>query len=140
MIDQSLQTTIVVDQTPEQAFAAINDVRTWWTGKIEGRTDELGAEFTYRYKDLHYSKQKITELVPGKRVVWTVVDSSLEFIEDKQEWNGTKITFDIEPKGKKTQVRFTHVGLQPDHECFDQCSSAWGSYVTGNLRRLIESR
>jgi hypothetical protein len=62
----SFTTTISVDQTPEEAFAAINNVRGWWTGDIEGGTDKVGDEFTYRYEDIHYSRQKITALVPGK--------------------------------------------------------------------------
>ncbi|HMC93507.1 MAG TPA: SRPBCC domain-containing protein, partial [Polyangia bacterium] len=62
-------TTFSVDQTPEEAFEAITSVRGWWSGEIEGPTDELNGEFTYRYENLHYSKQRVTELVPGKRVV-----------------------------------------------------------------------
>jgi hypothetical protein len=137
MKDQNLTHSFTVDQTPEEAFAAINDVRGWWSGEIEGSTDKLGEEFTYRYKDVHYSKQKIAELVPGKKIVWHVLDSHLSFIEDKTEWNGTKIIFEIAKKGSKTEVRFTHVGLIPKQECFDACSSAWGFYVTGSLRNLI---
>jgi hypothetical protein len=133
----SLTSTITVDQTPQEAFAAINNVRGWWSGEIEGSTDTLGSEFTYRYGDLHYSKQRITELVPDKKVVWLVVDSYLSFVEDKTEWNGTEITFEISKKGDKTEVRFTHLGLVPGHECFTACSDAWGSYITGSLRRLI---
>ena len=34
---------------------------------------------------------------------------------------------------------FTHVGLVPEHECYDVCDDAWSSYVLGNLRRLIET-
>src|SRR5580704_6730255 len=82
---QNLTTTLTVDQTPAAAFAAINDVRGWWSGQIDGATDKLGDEFTYRYKDIHYSKQKITELTPGKRVVWLVLDSHLDFVRDKTE-------------------------------------------------------
>ena len=126
-----------VEQSPEKAFAAINDVRGWWSGQIEGATDELGAEWTYRYKDLHYSKQKITELVPSKLVVWQVVDSYLSFVKDKTEWNGTTVIFDIAKKGNKTEVRFTHVGLDRRQECFDDCNDAWGSYVKESLKSLI---
>lgn len=128
-----------VDQTPEQVFATINDVRGWWEGDIEGNTDSLGGEFTYRYQDAHRSTQKIAELVPGKRVVWHVIDAELSFVDDKTEWNGTDIIFDIEDKGGKTEVRFTHAGLVPQVECFNDCSNAWGHYINGSLRNLISA-
>ncbi len=133
----SLTYTIEVDQTPEQVFRAINDPRAWWAGEFEGKTDVLGAEFTYRYKQMHHSTQKITELVPGKRVAWHVTDSNLSFLRDKAEWNGTDITFDIARKGAKTEVRFTHVGLVPAIECYGACSGAWGFLVKESLRSLI---
>jgi len=137
MGDQNLTYTFTVDQTPEEAFAAINNVRGWWSGEIEGRTDRLGEEFTYRYKDVHYSKHKITELIPGKKVVWLVLDSYLSFVKDQTEWNGTEITFEVSKKGDQTEIRFTHLGLVPDFECFNACSNAWGSYINGSLRSLI---
>jgi hypothetical protein len=139
MKSENYSTTITVDQSPSEAFAAINDVRGWWSGSpgVEGRSDTVGAEFTYRYDPYHYSKQKVTELVPGKRVAWSVTDAKISFVEDKTEWTGTTIVFDIAQQGDKTEVRFTHVGLIPNVECFNACSDAWGGYIKGSLKDLI---
>jgi len=142
----SLTLTFTVDRTPEDTFAAINDVRGWWSGppaptepQIEGRTDRLGEEFSYLVTDVHYSKFRITELVPGSRIAWLVLDSRLTFIADQEEWTGTTVTFDLTEHDGRTQVVFTHVGLVPEHECYDVCDDAWSSYILGNLRRLIET-
>ena len=137
MSRQDYTTAFTVDQTPKQAFGAINNVRGWWSGEIEGPTSKLGDEFTYRYKDIHYSKQKLIEVVPDQKVVWLALDSYLNFAEDKTEWNGTKIIFEIARKGGKTEVRFTHQGLVPQIECFENCSIAWSYYINGTLRSLI---
>ena len=137
MNGQNFTCSFSVEQTPEEAYEAIINVRGWWTGEIEGDTQEVGDEFDYRYPGAHYSRQKVTELVPGKKVVWKVVDSHLEGPEDPNEWTGTEITFEISREGERTEVLFSHDGLVPDFECFDSCSNAWGFFVNGSLGRLI---
>lgn len=137
MSSQHYTIAFTVDQSPEQAFEAINDVRSWWSGDVEGDTAKPGSEFGYRVPGIHYSKQKITESVPGKKVAWHVTDAKLEFVKDKDEWKGTDIVFEIARKGEKTEVRFTHKGLASAFECYDNCSNAWGLLVNGNLRRRI---
>jgi hypothetical protein len=137
MTTNDYTTSYAVDQSPEEVFNAINNVRGWWSGDIDGRTDKLGAEFTYRYQDLHCSTQKITELVPGKKVVWRVLEAQIGFVKDKAEWNGTDIVFEITHKDGKTEVRFTHVGLRPTIECYGKCAGAWGFYINESLKSLI---
>jgi len=139
MNDTSFTTSFTVDQSPEAAFAAIIDPRAWWSGEFEGNTRELGDVFSYRYQEFHYSRQVVTELVPGKRVAWQVVEGMLSFVEDKTEWVGTTITFDIGRKDGKTEVVFTHEGIAPAVECYDTCSDAWTSLIRGSLKQLIES-
>jgi len=88
---------------------------------------------------VHRTTQKITELVPGRKVVWHVTESDLSFVKDKDEWTGTDIIFDISSKDGKTEVRFTHAGLAPQNECYGSCSNAWGLLIRGNLRNLIST-
>ncbi len=135
--NQDYSATFSVGQTPEEAFKAINNVRGWWEGQIEGKTEKIGDVFTYQYGSFHRSKQKVIELVPGKRVVWLVVEGGPKFTESKIEWKGTKIIFNISKKGSKTEVRFTHQGLIPRLECYDSCTDAWGPLIRSNLRKLI---
>ncbi len=120
-----------------EAFNAINNVRAWWHGDIEGNTEKLNDEFTYTHKPHHYSKHKLTEVIPGKKVVWLITESQLNFVKDKTEWTGTKIVFDITEKDGQTEVRFTHYGLSPALECFGGCSNAWSSYINNSLRKFI---
>lgn len=129
--------SFTVAQTPNEVFTAINNVRGWWSGEVTGETSKLGDEFTYRYKDMHKTTQRVTEFVPGKKVVWHVTDAKLTFVKDKTEWIGTDIVFEIARKDGKTELHFTHVGLVPAFECYGGCSGAWGSLVDGNLRNLI---
>ena len=137
MTTSNFTTTIVVDQTPKVAFDAINNPQGWWSGVIKGNTEKLNDEFTYRYKELHFSKQRIVEMIPDQKVVWLVTESIINYAEDKSEWTGTKISFEIVEQDNKTQVRFTHLGLDPEIECFDSCSYSWSQLIQQSLFSLI---
>lgn len=137
MDDQNFTTTILVDKNPEEVFNAINNIRSWWSGEISGDTDKHGVEFTYHVPDVHFSKQKITEFIPGKKIVWHVVEASLDYVKHKNEWKGTDIVFEINRKGNKTEILFTHIGLLRRFECFNARSDAWGILIKVNLQKLI---
>lgn len=111
--------TLLSDKTPEEVFKCILNVRAWWSGyyseEIDGRTEKLGDEFTFRAGEgAHYSKQKLMELTPNKKIAWLITDSNLSFLDKKNEWTGTKLIFEISEKDNKTQVIFTHEGLAPE--------------------------
>jgi hypothetical protein len=137
MTNQDFTTTFLVEQSPEKVFNAITNVRGWWSEEIEGATDKLGAEFIYHYEYVHCCKMKITEFVPGERIVWLVLDNYFNFTEDKTEWKDTQIIFEVSRKGDKSEISFTHSGLVREYECFLVCSNAWDSYINGSLRSLI---
>lgn len=139
MATTNFTTTIVVDNSASEVFNAINNVRAWWQGEIEGDTNKLNDEFIYRMEEIHYSKQQIVELIPNEKVVWLVTESKLNPLKfkDESEWTGTKIVFEITEINNKTQVRFTHIGLIPAFECYGDCSWAWGQLIEESLFSLI---
>jgi hypothetical protein len=139
-VSDDLTYTFTVDRSPAEAFAAICDVRAWWSGTVEGPTARLGAEWSYEVPGIHFSAFRTTELVPDHSTAWLVTRSWLSFTEDHEEWTGTTVRFEVTPSDGGTEVRFTHEGLVPEVECYGVCRVAWGEYVAGSLRELIETR
>ena len=97
--EQSFTTSFLVDQWPEEVFEAVTNVRAWWTGEVKGKSAKVGDEFTFRYENLHFSRQRVVESVHGKRVVWLVTEANLSFADHPSEWVGTRVVFDIAKKG-----------------------------------------
>jgi hypothetical protein len=137
MATKDFTTTIIVDQLPGEAFNAITNVRGWWSEEIEGNTEKLNDEFDYHYEDMHRCRMKLTEVVPGKKIVWHVMDNYFNFTKDKTEWKDTKVIFEISVKDSQTEIRFTHLGLVPEYECYNACREGWTHYIQNSLRALI---
>ena len=137
MTTSDFTTTLVVDQTPNEVFNAITNVRGWWSEEVEGDSEKHNDTFLYHYEDVHRSKMKLIEVIPDKKIVWDVVENYFKFTEDHAEWTGTKIVFDISEKDGKTEMRFTHQGLTADYECFEICRDSWTNYIQKSLRNLI---
>jgi uncharacterized protein YndB with AHSA1/START domain len=139
MTDNSYTTSIIVKQTAKEVFGAITNPRAWWGEGIIGETAKLNGEFIYRHSSFHLSTQKISELVPDKKVVWNIIESQLNFVSKKSEWIGTEVVFEISKKGEKTELKVIHAGLVPQFECFEACSGGWNFYLNNSLRSLIET-
>lgn len=98
---QSYSTSLEITATPNEVFNHINEVSNWWIKQVagtstefEGESAKLNDEFILRHGDAHYSKHKLIEVIPNKKVVWLVTDSKLNWIqENKEEWTGTKMIF-----------------------------------------------
>lgn len=139
MENRDYNISITVNKNDLIAFNAIRDFRAWWSEEIEGVTDILDETFFYHYKDVHLCKLKLIEMIPNKKLVYLVTDNEFNFIEDKTEWVGTKLIFELESDGENTKIQFTHLGLTPEDECYKVCEDAWSSYIQGSLKNLIET-
>lgn len=124
-----------------EVFELLLTIDQWWSGlfeeEIKGKSKSVNDEFTFKAGGgMHYTKQKLVELIPDKKIVWLVTDSNLSFLSDPAEWNGTTLRFDLSGDQKNTQVTFTHEGLVPEIECYTNCSSAWTGYLD-NLKKKL---
>ncbi|HWB25141.1 MAG TPA: SRPBCC domain-containing protein [Chitinophagaceae bacterium] len=86
----------------------INDVSKYWPEEFEGESARLNDEFIFSSGDSHYSKNKVIELEPNKKVVWLVTDSIRK--PDGFKWTGTRMIFTLTPKDGGTLLEFTYDG------------------------------
>ncbi|MES1215347.1 MAG: SRPBCC domain-containing protein [Bacteroidota bacterium] len=138
MKNESYNTTIEVDKSAEDVFNCITEVSKWWSKDYDGMSENLNDEFTIHHPGRHYTKQKLVEVIPGKRIVWLVTESELDWLErDKHEWTDTKMIFEITGKDNKTVLYFTHEGLVPEKECYEMCERGWNMVIKERLFNLI---
>ncbi|NDV45152.1 SRPBCC family protein [Flagellimonas sediminis] len=121
-------------KTAQEIFNLLLNIPAWWSGIFEetiaGPSKQVGDEFEFKAGGgAHYTKQKLIELVPDKRIIWEIRECHLQFVTNHSEWVGTHLQFDIESFVDDTKVTFTHLGLVPQFECFEGCSGAWTQYM-----------
>jgi hypothetical protein len=137
MNNPGFTTMLEVAKSSLDVFNAINNVRGWWSEEIKGVTDRAGGIFDYHYRDTHVCKIEIGDLVPGRSVIWKILENRFSFTKDKTEWTGTVIHFNLSESAKGTVLQFKHEGLVPEYECFEVCRDAWTNYIQKSLRDLI---
>jgi len=125
-----------VSKTQREVFDKICLVSKWWTTDVDGVVERLHDEFTVHFGD-SFVKMEVTQMVPEKKMSWTVQNCFWPFFKHKTEWIGTTINWNITPNGNLTQLSIAHVGLVPEAECFEICKEGWGLYAGNSLFRLI---
>ena len=81
MDKESYTAWIEVAKCPKDVFNHLNDVSKWWSKDFEGSSSKLNDEFVICHPGRHYSKQKLIEVIPDKKVVWLVTDNVLNWLE-----------------------------------------------------------
>jgi hypothetical protein len=136
MNQQNYHCSITANVTAKEAFEGINNVSEWWTKNLEGASQNLDDVFTVRFGKT-FVTFKIVEAVPDKKVVWECTDCYLDWLNDKTEWKGTKLVWEVSTQDNATQIDMTHMGLVPEIECYDNCVKGWDFYVKQSLFKLL---
>lgn len=118
----------------ERVFAAVTEqegLASWWTRETVAEP-RVGAINEFTFGERWHNKMKVTALEPNRRVEW-------ECIEAAQEWVGTTITFDLEPRDDgATLVRFGHNDWAEQTDFFADCNYNWGYYMR-SLKQYVET-
>ncbi len=136
MEKKDFHTTIIVNTSPEETIEKISRVNLWWAKNFRGSAEKLNDAFNVRFGET-YVDFLISELVPNKKVVWKVIDCNLHWIKAKKEWVGTEVVFEVSSEKNGTKIDFTHIGLVPGVECYNDCEVGWKGHITGSLVNFI---
>jgi len=136
MQKQDLKLTINVNATARDAMKKISQVDQWWAKNFKGSAEKIGEKFTVDFGKTFVDFQ-VSELIPNKKVVWKVTDCNLHWINHKREWSGTEVVFELLEKDDSTQIDFTHIGLVPGVECYENCEEGWTEHITVSLVKFI---
>ncbi len=136
MKKQDYTATIGAKISAREAVNAINNVAGWWTEDIEGSAERLNDVFTVRFGET-FVTFKVVEVIPKEKISWLVTDCYLAWLKDKTEWKDTKLLFEISAENDETKIIFTHIGLQPDIECYESCVKGWDQYIKDSLFKLL---
>ena len=139
MTDKSHGITIEIPKSPEEVFRSLTqEVPKWWGGRdFTGSSIGLNDMFIINHPGAHYSKQKLTEVVPNKKIVWSVEESKLDWLKTQDEWTNTRMIFEIAPTGYSSILHFTHEGLVPEKESYAMCSEGWNLVIKEWLFNFI---
>ncbi|HVX27444.1 MAG TPA: SRPBCC domain-containing protein [Parafilimonas sp.] len=136
MKNENYSISFNTNASAKAAFKNINNVAGWWTKNIEGNTENVNDVFTVRFGETFVTFE-ITEIIPERKIVWKVTGCNLHWLNNKKEWNNTKVHWLIAKKNNSTKITMMHEGLIPQIECYTNCEKGWNFYVGESLRKLI---
>jgi uncharacterized protein YndB with AHSA1/START domain len=126
---------IEIHGEPKTVFDTISTrsgLAAFWTPDVQG-DDTEGGELTFGFQGAPVRlPMRVTLLDPPTEVSWDC-PGGFPF------WNGTRITWSLEPSEHGTKVLFRHAGFedeQPEYE-FGSISLTWAQIV-GRLKEVIE--
>ena len=133
MGNNNFNSSISAKISADEAIKKISHVPDWWGVTFSGSSEKQGDKFTVKMTGDSFFNFTVTELTPGKKVVWLVTDCLMPWYSDKTEWTNTKLIFDLKEKNGVTEVSFTHEGLTPNVECYKDCESGWTHWIKTSL-------
>jgi hypothetical protein len=133
MENKNFHSSITAKISAGNAIKKISRVTDWWGINFNGSAEKQNDTFIVKMGGDSFFNFTVAELIPDKKVVWFVTDCNMPWYPDKKEWANTKLIFDVTEKDGVTTVNFTHEGLTPDIQCYNDCNKGWTHWITRSL-------
>ena len=121
---RSFTAVVPLSASPATVLAALttlDGLAAWWA-PVTGDPG-AGGELTFTFSTHGTNTVRVLSSGPTE-VVWESIVS-----EPAPEWVGTRMVWEIAPDSTGSELRFTHLGLTPELDCYDDCHSGWSHFV-----------
>lgn len=98
----------------------------WWTLASRGEA-ALGTDWDLDFGPEHHWKARVTACEPPHLF-------ELQLVQAQEDWQGTRVRFELEATGARTLLRFAHIGWPEANEHYLASNTCWALY----LRLLIK--
>jgi uncharacterized protein YndB with AHSA1/START domain len=127
-------TADVAFQVPRErlfdALTTLTGLGAWWTPIVSGSASVAGEiEFGFNGLD-EKIVMRVEQATPHCAVVWTCLTNT-----GHPEWQDTQIVFDLlEHAPGSGLLKFRHIGLAPDLDCYSVCERGWDHFLASLVR------
>jgi len=133
---------IVVSATPGAAYRALTTgFDKWWTTGCNP-ISKAGDRITFQFGATRWV-MRANRLMPDQFVELECIEANHvhEGLPSSilDEWEGTRLIWQIQKQGDKTRIAFVHDGLVPSLECYEVCEQGWDYFFVSSLKQYLES-
>jgi uncharacterized protein YndB with AHSA1/START domain len=116
-----------------EALTSLEGLVGWWASSATG-SGSPGAKFELGFAGLDETiTWRVDTVVAPSSVAWTCLSHT-----GLQDWDGTKVVFELsEHDTASTVLKFRHIGLVPELDCYEQCHAGWEHFLP-SLRAYAE--
>jgi hypothetical protein len=133
MENKDFSISIATGISAEETIKKISKVPEWWGVNFTGSADKQNDKFVVKMGGESFFNFTVTELIPGRRIVWQVTDCHMPWYSDKKEWANTRLIFTLDEHNGQTALNFKHEGLTPNVECYKDCEPGWTHWIATSL-------
>jgi uncharacterized protein YndB with AHSA1/START domain len=129
--------TTYIETTAEKLWHALTDgdfTERYWFGHRVASDWKVGSPYKFDKQGAHTIEGKVLACDPPKRLIYTWDSCSPDAARERT----SRVTFDLEPRGKVIKLTVTHDNLDEGGKTLRDISGGW-PMVIASLKSLLET-